>query len=130
MASSSKRSRISKGSSSLSRNENFLSKENEAAYESTLVLCHHQEGEKGEGLSTVTRRVKKDVEGFIAVTRRVKKDVERFFAVTGEGEKGRGTLPSLGTAKGQQKRSSCPFAVLLLLFCCTFAALYKYSTKW
>ncbi|KAL0903326.1 hypothetical protein M5K25_027697 [Dendrobium thyrsiflorum] len=34
---------------------------------------------------------------FSTVTRRVKKDMERFSAVTGKGEKGRGSLPSLGS---------------------------------
>ncbi|KAL0908532.1 hypothetical protein M5K25_023028 [Dendrobium thyrsiflorum] len=52
----------------------------------------NQEGEKGEGFSAVTRRVKKDVERFSAVTMRVRKDEERFSAVTGEGEKGRAEL--------------------------------------
>ncbi|KAL0918776.1 hypothetical protein M5K25_010810 [Dendrobium thyrsiflorum] len=63
---------------------------------STLVLCHHQEGKKGEGFSAVIRRVRKDMERFSAITSRVRKDVEQFFVVTGEGEKGRGTFPSLG----------------------------------
>ncbi|KAL0921363.1 hypothetical protein M5K25_008427 [Dendrobium thyrsiflorum] len=48
---------------------------------STWVLCHHQEGEK---------------EGFSAISKRVKNDMKRFSVVTREGEKGRGTLPSLG----------------------------------
>ncbi|KAL0916066.1 hypothetical protein M5K25_013549 [Dendrobium thyrsiflorum] len=50
-----------------------------------VVLCHHQEGEKGHEVILCRYR-----------GRRVKKDVKRFSAVIEEGEKGRGTLPSLG----------------------------------